>query len=43
MRRALPLLFVALLGLAACEGGATYQAPAYNLNNCFWSPWMPNC
>jgi len=37
------LLLAALAGLTACEGGGTYQAPAYNLDRCFWEPWLPNC
>jgi hypothetical protein len=44
-RRALPVLLAALavIALTACEGGSSYQAPAYNLDKCFWEPWRPNC
>jgi hypothetical protein len=34
---------LALAALSACEGGGSYQAPAYNLDKCFWEPWRPNC
>jgi hypothetical protein len=37
------LAALAIAALGACEGGGSYQAPAYNLDKCFWQPWLPNC